>query len=210
MVDLTNCKFGRLTVVGFERKNRYGISIWRCQCDCGNKSIVASSDLRSGNTQSCGCLQRELIAERSRKHGLCYNPRYTTWSRMKSRCLNPNFASYPSHGGRGIRVCQEWIDSFETFNNYVKTLPGYDNPELSLDRLDNNGHYEPGNVRWATKSEQQRNKRNNQLITFNGKTQLLRDWAVELNLNFNTLSTRFFRGWSDEEILERPIAHKGA
>lgn len=130
-----------------------------CRCDCGNEKLVDAISLRSGRSQSCGCLRAERMTIRFRKHGHCGNNAPTTeyhiWSAMIQRCTNPRNTDFHNYGGRGISVCQEWRDSFELFLNDVGRRPR----NLTLDRIDNNGNYEPGNVRWATKSQQTRNSR---------------------------------------------------
>jgi hypothetical protein len=129
---------------------------WLCRCDCGNKTVVERQKLLKGHTGSCGCLSRELTSKRARKHGKWETSEWSTWSAMKKRCNAPTAINYHLYGGRGITVCQEWMNSFEAFFAHVGQKPS---PSHSIDRIDNNGDYEPGNVRWATPKEQRANSR---------------------------------------------------
>jgi hypothetical protein len=151
-------KFGRLTVLA-RRPNEPGqSSMWLCQCECGNKPVVRASTLKSGGTRSCGCLRSEITAKRNRsfnfKHGLCSAPIYAVWMSMVARCRNPKNAAYPYYGGRGIKVCRRWL-TFENFHADMAPRPD----GLTLDRIDNNGDYEPGNCRWTDWKTQRTNQR---------------------------------------------------
>jgi hypothetical protein len=154
LTDLTNKRFGRLVVLN--RSNTTSPVYWLCQCDCGNTISVQGNHLKTGNVKSCKCLAKEATSERSKKHGLHKTPEYKTWQQMKERCLNKNGKDYAKYGARGIFVYDGWINSFEDFLNYVGQRP---NHCKSLDRIDNNGGYVPGNVRWATSAQQARNTR---------------------------------------------------
>lgn len=168
--DLVNQTFGRLTVTSFHamRYSRSGrsVKLWAASCACGSpkETIATTSDLRNGHTQSCGCLQRERVSAARFKHGHTVahdgakgSPEYKAWCDMKSRCLNPaNERIAMDYRDRGITVCAEWIDDFESFLDHIGLRPG---PGYSLDRIDNDGNYEPGNVRWATALQQNNNQR---------------------------------------------------
>lgn len=164
-IDLTGQKFGRLTVLNKAQSKKFpcgqAMSQYLCECDCGQQIVVLVSNLKSGHTKSCGCLQKQLVAERSVTHGMSTTSLYGVWNTMRQRCTNPNNRKYANYGGRGITVCDDWLNSFDSFYAHVSKLPHFDEEGYSLDRINNNGHYEPNNVRWATDKEQQNNKRNN-------------------------------------------------
>lgn len=160
-VDLTGQKFGRLMVL--ERTENKGIQVcWKCQCDCGNITTTTSYHLRHGHTQSCGCLQIERTIKAHKTHGKLKTRLHGIWTGMKARCYNPNRETYKNYGGRGITVCDEWKNSFQAFYDWAMAN-GYDpnakRGECTLDRIDNNGNYEPSNCRWVTMKEQNSNKR---------------------------------------------------
>jgi hypothetical protein len=157
MEDMAGRVFGRLTVLNFSHvaKKR---SYWRCVCGCvaGTVRIVRTDHLKSGNTKSCGCLQREMTGGIHRTHGRYETPEYHAWESMKQRCYNKRHASYSDYGGRGITMCDRWLESFENFFSDMGKKPS---AHHSIDRRDNDGNYDPSNCRWATDSEQRRNKR---------------------------------------------------
>jgi hypothetical protein len=167
--------------------------------------VVDSHNLKKGGSQSCGCIANEKTSKRSRTHGMSRTTVHSKWMSMIQRCTNALEAAYPNYGGRGIRVCDEWLNDFQAFYDHVSTLPHFGEKGRSLDRIDNDGNYEPGNVRWATRTEQQRNTSRNVSITFDGKTQCLTDWANELDLPRHVLQDRLFKlNWSVEHALTTP------
>lgn len=186
--DLTGDVFTRLTVNGSYGKDKHGHYLWLCQCSCGNQKICNTSDLLSGNTMSCGCLRKETTAATGKgniSHGLTNEPGYKSWGHMIDRCTNPNHPAYSHYGGRGIKVCDEWLKTPDAFLRDMGPKPS-DNH--SIDRYpDNNGNYERSNCRWATPTEQVKNTRRNTLVKYNEKTYVLIDLANELNLNYNSL-----------------------
>lgn len=204
LINLVGRRYGRLTVIA--KAANLGQKVrWECKCDCGETTIVFGMNLASKNTKSCGCLLKEQPNSAQRTHGEGYKrtPEYVAWTQMKNRCFNPHATRYANWGGRGISVCKAWADSFETFLNDVGRRPTH---EHSLDRRDNSKDYEPGNVRWATPTEQNRNSSGNRRLTYQGLTKTLSEWAELYHMRVKTLWSRIDRGWSVEDALETPVA----
>lgn len=164
-LNLIGMKFGRLTVLSFDKyKNHH--HTWFCQCDCENKTIKSISGrcLLTGNTKSCGCIRREMTINKNTIHGLSKNNKlYVLWENIKTRCYNKNQRSYKDYGGRGIVMYEGWIHNAPIFIEYVSNLENCLVEGYSIDRINNNGNYEPGNLKWSTTGEQNRNQRNNKL-----------------------------------------------
>ena len=215
-IDLSGKRFGRWSVLkqtdppqDWEHRGTW----WLCQCDCGIKRPVYGNSLRSGTSRSCGCLHSEISSEQMSgknhpmyRHGQARegqrSKEWRTWNSMIRRCIYPSMKSYPHYGGRGIKICQRWLDSFEDFLIDVGYAPS---EKHSLDRIDNNGNYEPGNVRWATNSEQIKNSRRARIITFQGRAQNIMDWAQEVGINRQTIQMRLDHyGWSIHDALTKP------
>ena len=201
--ELSGNRYGILTVQRFAyiKDNK---SYWECLCDCGKIAFVPGNNLKSGNTKSCGCL-------RHRKKTNAYardNPRlHSIWAAMKARCYNKSVQNYFRYGGRGIKVCDEWL-SFDQFYKWAISS-GYkeDAPfsECSIDRIDNNGDYSPENCRWVDYKTQAANTRRNRKITINGVTKNATDWEREYGLPYKTISNRTRRGWTEEEAVLTPL-----
>lgn len=189
-------RYGRLTVTALCGDMHLGHYMWKCLCDCGNFANVSGNHLRTRNTKSCGCLDRESSAERLRTHGMKDAPEYRVWGSMFSRCRNPKEKCYPRYGGRGIKVCERWL-RFENFFSDMGPRP----IGLTIERKDNNGDYCPENCVWATLEQQVSNRRNNVILTFNGKTQTQAQWARELGVGHKLISKRLEFGWPIEKIL---------
>ena len=158
-LELNGKKFGRLTV-NYRVGNIKGKSAWKCTCECGKEVIVTGRNLVRGNTLSCGCYRKEQIKKAVTKTGMSQSRIYHIWQGMKQRCFDEKRKNYERYGGRGISVCNEWKDSFPSFYEHVSNLQHFGEPGYTLDRINNDGNYEPGNVRWATAKEQANNKRN--------------------------------------------------
>ena len=213
-VDLTGQRFGMLTVLGVSKdvyidpKRGSHYKKWDCKCDCGRIISVRTSALTCGgnsrgHTRSCGCERMQHMLETRIIHGESKTRIYKIWIGIKKRCYNKNCKSYENYGGRGIRVCEEWENDYEAFKKW--SLENGYNDLLTVDRVNVDGDYSPENCRWVNHHVQANNTRSNRLITFNGKTQTLSDWASEYNINYSTLFSRLYRGWSIEESLLTPI-----
>src|ERR1051325_1987407 len=193
--DLTNMVFGSLRTtrpVGQTTKNQIW---WECICDCGKIVIVASQSLRRGHTQSCGCLRLRQLRASITTHGHATAARsltYTSWQILIQRCQNPKNPAYPNYGGAGITVCERW----QVFENFLADMGERASELYSIDRIDNSGNYEPGNCRWATKKQQQRNRQGNHFITAFGETCTIAEWAERSQLAFSTISNRLRTGWA--------------
>lgn len=210
--DLTGRRFGRLAVksyVGRDTK-RSTVTLWLCVCECGTSRIVRACNLRSGHTTSCGCYRTELAKRTGRsfwqKHGHAgrHTATYRTWNKMKNRCLDPNDTNFPRYGGRGITVCEQWLD----FRGFLADMG--DRPEgTSIDRIDTNGNYEPSNCRWASLLTQANNTRANHVIEHEGVRHTASEWARITGIAASTITTRIRRGWSVSEALYTGVLAKG-
>lgn len=197
IIDLTGQVFGRLTVIC--KPENIEKSTWLCKCSCGSDKevYVVGADLRRGNTKSCGCLHKELSSERivnfSTKHGYSGNPLHNIWKSMKQRCYNPKNKGYKNYGGRGITVCDRWLESFENF--FEDVSEGYEKG-LQLDRRDNDGNYEPENVRWTTSSQNNMNSRSRRNSSSKYKGVSWRKdmgmWRVKITLDRKTKHIGYF------------------
>lgn len=188
--NLTGQVFGKFTVLSFAGNRR-----WLCRCECGREVKVAGYHLTGEKSKACTKCAKVT-------HGKSKTVEHKTWLAMRERCNNPKCRYFKHYGGRGIKVCERW-DSFELFLQDVGPRPS---PKHSLDRYpDNDGNYEPGNVRWATESEQKRNQRSRTQYVFNGRSQLLSEWAEELGIPRATLSNRLYEGWTIERAFTTPV-----
>lgn len=195
-------RFGKLTVIGkSEGRAKNGTIKYICQCDCGNTSIIRGDHLRSGETLSCGCLIKKYGITKYTKEGQStLNQRlYAIYDKMKQRCYNKNNSAFKYYGSRGIKIYQPWLNDFMIFYNWAVNNGYSDN--LTIDRINVNGNYEPNNCRWTTYEEQNNNTRRNVQITYDGKTQSVSQWSRELNIPINRIYYRHYKGWSDKECL---------
>lgn len=202
--DITGKRFGRWTVIEkADAVNGVCNSKWKCRCDCGNEKIIKGVNLVVGKSKSCGCLKRDISAERYRKHGLWKTKAFKAWEAMIGRCER-NTKGSANYRKRGITICPEWRNSFETFYNYVSKLDHYDEDGYTLDRINNNEGYKPGNVRWADIYTQNNNTSRNRYIELFGVTKTLAQWVVEYGANYNTVLARLNNGWPAYEALTKP------
>lgn len=197
--DLIGRRFGRLVAMAMA-PSRGGQATWDCLCDCGATVNVIRHSLMRGATQSCGCFMkersREEIVKRSRTHGKRHTPEYSVWCGMKRRCENPNEKTYPRYGGRGVEV------RFQSFEEFLQEVGPRPTPDHTIDRKDAGGHYEPGNVRWATWTEQARNKRNSLIVSVNGRDYCLADACEAFGAPYKRTWARIkLQGWPPERAL---------
>jgi hypothetical protein len=190
-------RFGFVLVEAITDTGEHGPTRVRCTCDCGKRFETTGRKLSSGYIISCGCLRGQSQAT----HGMSGSVEYRVWAQMKRRCLDPSDDYYANYGGRGIRVCDRWVMSFPAFYEDIGPRP---TPKHTIDRINNDGHYEPGNCHWALPYQQSRNKRDNLLLLFQGVTLCATDWAAMTGLTLTTISTRLTHGWTVEEILTTP------
>ena len=185
-------RYGRLVVV----EDRGGSVARRvkCECDCGNSKKIRFYNLVSGNTKSCGCMVRVGRVT----HGQSYGPEYRTWRRMKERCLNRNSENYGRYGGSGVTICDRWRTSFINFYEDMGSKPG---PWYSIDRINGEVGYEPGNCRWATSRQQSRNRKSNRMISIRGTVKPLVDWVEQSGLKYKTVYSRLKKGVDPEVAL---------
>lgn len=206
-IDLTGRKFNKLTVISRAENSNKGAIRWLCVCECGNQTIVERSNLVKGVIKSCGCYNREIVSERAKKnfttHGLYKTRLYRTLNHILQRCYNPNNNQYKNYGGRGITVCNEWKNDCQAF--FIWAISNGYKEGLTIDRIDNNGNYEPNNCRWVDMKTQANNRRTNRLISYNGQTHTMKEWAIITGINYRTLQDRLKRGWSDEKALTTPF-----
>ncbi len=196
-------RFGRIvalwhsyTTIGKKDRKQY----YECICDCGNRKVISKGNLLIGDTTSCGCVQRERTSLASKTHGGSRTGLYDIWCNIKERCTNNENPGYKNYGGRGIKICSEWFSSFESFKIYMGPKPS---PSHTVDRINNNGNYEPGNCRWATRKEQCRNFRRNRFFEINGERKTLAEWCEIYKLPQYNVGQRIRKlGWSIEEALE--------
>jgi hypothetical protein len=201
--DMTGQRFTRLLVVSRATSDSNGNARWNCACDCGAQTVTSGFTLRNGEAKSCGCLTAEQLTERSTKHGMHGTPEYVSWASMIQRCTNPRTVKYHRYGGRGIKVCEAWLNSFEQFYADMGPRPS---EQHSIERDNTDGHYEPKNCRWATTKEQNNNTSQNRIVTIDGHAQTLAT-AVSASphgLLRGTVQSRLHRGWSEEDAVKTP------
>ena len=197
--DLTGQVFGRLTVIDLSTRKSGTTRMWNVVCECGNKRTIASDSLVKGNTKSCGCLAHDPAMDVPNAS----NTRiYNIWKGMRERCSVSKHSAYKNYGERGIRVSDEWSNSFKAFRDWAYSN-GYTD-DLTIDRIDNDGDYEPDNCRWFTYTQQSNNRSDNILVEHQGKKQTLSQWSIDLNIKYGTLSGRYYRGDRGSYLL-RPI-----
>lgn len=200
--DLTNQRFGKLLVV----KKAYTLNknvYWECLCDCGKTTFVYTYNLIGNRIKSCGCLKLDILIQRSTKHNQRHTKLYEVWKSIKQRCFNPNNSSYHNYGGRGINICEEWKNDFMSFYNW-SMKNGY-KEGLTIDRINNDGNYEPSNCRWTTRLVQCNNTRVNKYVTINNETKSVADWCRHYNISYSLVHQRYKRfNWDIIKAITTP------
>lgn len=188
----------RLVAVQFVDRDKHSNSTWLFRCDCGQEITAVAGNVRAGRIKSCGCLNQELVAARNETHGQTGTPEYVAWQSMRARCADQE---NPLYGGRGIKVCDRWLNSFE---NFLADMGHKPSPEHSLDRYPNgDGNYEPTNCRWATNAEQSRHRRSNHRVTYLGREMLLVEAAELAGVDYDVACRRLNDGWPIEKALSK-------
>lgn len=202
--DITGQKFNMLTALYPVGVSKNGTWIWMCKCDCGNEKQINSRNLHSGGTRSCGCLAKKARIENMKKlngvyHGFSKEKLHSVWLSMRGRCCNPNNYDFKYYGGKGIQICEEWLE-YESFKEWA-FINGY-SEGLTLDRIDSSKNYCPENCRWVDMKTQSNNKSNNVVIEYNGESHTLKEWAEILGINYSTVHKRYSAGKTIEQILK--------
>lgn len=203
--DLTGQRFCRWAVLGRSQETDCLKTMWRCRCECGTVRDVVGKSLTRGISKSCGCYGREVASattiKRCKTHGMSRTRAFSIWSGMLGRCLNVTNENYPQYGGRGIKVCDRWAKSFAAFFEDMGPPPC----KHTIDRIDNDGHYEPSNCRWATSTEQNRNRNSyNRVIEHAGRSATVAEWVEITGLTYTAIWQRLGRGWPIEKVLTTP------
>ena len=205
-------RYGRLVVLGrapapasVTLKATCWPAYWECACDCGKVIVIRGACLANGQ-RSCGCERRELTAQRNTKHGRYGTPEHNSWSGIRDRCCNPKNKDFHKYGGRGIKMCQRWRESFESFYQDMGDRPS---PSHSIERKNVNGDYELSNCMWAMPKAQGRNKRNSMMLTARDRTMQVNDWAEAIGIKKETICSRLRLGWSVEDALFTPTDPNG-
>jgi hypothetical protein len=208
--DLKGETFGKLYVVDLaDIRDKYSHIYWHCKCECGNELNVSSTQLITGHTKSCGCLHKETLVQRNKKnakHNMCNSRIYNIWGSINDRCRNSNSSNFENYGARGITVCDDWVgtneNGFINFYNWAMNN-GYTD-ELSIDRIDVNGNYEPSNCRWATNKMQANNRRTSKILIVDGVSHTISEWSDITGICETTINNRIIRGWSDKDAVTKP------
>lgn len=195
---MINSIFGNYKIIS-NAENKHGHVRYVCECICGNIKIVNKSDLLRGHSKSCGCLSANLSKSRFTTHGMRQHKIYKVWQNMKNRCSNTNVKDYPYYGARGITVCERWLNSFENFYEDMGDIPF---KGAEIDRINNDGNYCKDNCHWITHSKNMRNTRANTILTYNGVSKIMSEWAEYLGVPCRLLAQRKYIGWSDSKIIE--------
>lgn len=197
-VEMVGRRFGRWVVIEeTDKRTSNGAIMYKCLCDCGNTKVVDGTILRRGDSLSCGCYNHDIITKMG--NAVYKEKLYGVWGSMKGRCFNKNDPNYHNYGGRGITVCDEWANSYDSFKKWAYEN-GYEKGKW-IDRIDNEKGYMPDNCRWCSPKEQQNNKRTNHNVEINGETHTVTEWAEISGINRGTLYSRVKKGWTGEKLI---------
>ena len=202
--NLAGSKFGRWTILGFH-SIKHASARMLCRCECGKEKIIYLKSMKSGDSTNCGC-QRNIVHGNAKRGSSGKTKEYTTWCNMLRRCFDENNEAFYNYGERGIMVCDRWADSFASFLEDMGKSPSR---QHTIDRIDNDGNYEPGNCRWATRKEQNRNSRNCLIIEHEGKAMTLVEWSELVGISTYVISWRIKSGWTTKEALFTPTLRRG-
>lgn len=197
-IDMVGKRFGRLEVIKYSHNDKFSHKVWLCRCDCGHYIETSTSDLRSGRMNSCGCYKKDYLHEEKTTHGHTKTSLYRIFHHMKMRCYEKSDQDFACYGGRGIKICDEWLNNFEEFYQW-SNKNGY-KKGLTIDRIDVNGNYEPCNCRWVSRMVQSNNKRNNLFVTYLGETHTLAEWARKFDIKYMRLYKKYQKGLRGEEL----------
>ena len=201
--EIIGRKNGKLTIESFSHKNEHGRRIWNCRCECGNSIPLPHAHFVKQVT--CGCFDKDRPTERWKKHGMTHTSEWSIWHGIRKRCLCPTDQAYPRYGGRGVGLCKEWTESFEAFYRDMGPRPA----GKTVDRIDNNKGYSKENCRWVDWKTQSRNKRTNHLLTVDGVTKCITEWAEQTGIRKDTLRRRIMvYGWTPEEAIKTKTMRK--
>jgi hypothetical protein len=207
--DLTDKRFFNMVVVEPAFKNDAGVWYWKCKCDCGKEFVASVSNILRGDQKSCGCYRRIATSIKFKKHGDSNTRFFRIWCGVRHRTLNRKGERYPDYGGRGIKVCDRWLDyenfKADMYQSYIDHVREYGEKNTTIDRIENNGDYEPGNCKWSTYYQQNLNTRKNHHFNIDGEKYCLAELSRRFGIDRNTLSTRLRKGIPLEEALSRPI-----
>jgi hypothetical protein len=199
-INETGNVYGRLRVI--HKDSSSSKAYWMCVCECGTYKSIAQNNLRAGKSTSCGCFMREQVSISRTSHGRSRDPIYEIFKGLLARCLNENHHAYNSYGGRGITVCDRWHrDTPNAFENFLEDMGERPSNKHSIDRINNDGDYSPGNCQWANSTAQANNRSSNRNLTYKGSTCTIAQWSLKLGVNAGTISVRKQRGWTDAQAL---------
>lgn len=203
--NITGMRFGKLVAIREVERDADKRRCWECKCDCGKLMVTAAKRLHNHTCQSCGCRRAKMVSDLQKTHGESKSDEYRIWASMKDRCYNPKSVSYRFYGARGVQVCSEWLNK-NGFDKFIACLGKRPTAKHSIDRINSRGNYEPGNVRWATRKEQNNNARSNVNLTFQGEILTMAQWADKIGLPYGCLQQRIIKlKWTLEKALTTKI-----